>query len=437
LLLYHDYFSQLKYSEDEDTVGSDGYFELNLQTKVARPLFLKIGNLIGKIYVRPDYVYGVTFPGLPSKINYDTDAEVNVDIGIIGNDSTELNALIIDYNNQYDALFLKSEEQFLSRQKIIKRIDSLTKICQKRYKKNSDAYFKSYVAYSLASLNVSVGRGMDFMVSSYFQNKPIEYNHFEYAELFNSSFKGYLSNLASMKSGRTLYNIINVQASYSMLDGFAKSSKYLQNDTLRELVIIRNLWDFYYSAEFVPEAVVNIIGQIHRSTQIEEHKSITTNMLLHLSKMRVGDKAPEFLARTKTGTVSNSSLLKNQWVYLNFFATSNMESLREMNKIAALRKKFSDKVTFVSICVDDSVKAYTTFLKNNPKYDWTIWYHKVDNVKQTVKEAYQITGTEGYYLINAYGNLAQSPALSPSKGIEVKFTNLFRPKRPSRKIGIR
>ncbi len=435
--MYHDYFSQLKYVEDEDTVGNDGYFELNLQSKLTRPVFLKIGNLIGKLYVRPDYVYGVTFSGIPSQINYDTEAEVTVDIGIIGNDSTELNASIIDFSDQYNAIFVKKQNEFLSRQKIIKYIDSLTKISQKRYKKNEDAYFKSYVAYSLASLNVNVGRGFEFMLANYIKDKPIDYNHFEYAEFFNACFKDYLTTMASMKSGRTLYNIINTQASYPMLDGFAKSSKHLQNDTLRQLVLIRNLWDFYYSTEFVPDAVASIIGQINNTTTIEEHKEITTNMLLHINRMRVGDKIPEFFARTKTGTVANSNLLKNQWVYLNFFATTNTESLREMTKILALKKKFGDKILFVSICTDDSLKNYQNYLKTNPKHDWTIWYYKTDNVKKTVKDLFQVVGTEAYFLINTYGNLAQSPALSPSKGIETKLNNLFKPKRTTRKIGIR
>ncbi len=408
-----------------------------MHSKLTRPVFLKIGNLIGKLYVRPDYVYGVTFPGIPSLINYDTEAEVSVDIGIIGNDSTELNASIIDFSDQYNAIFVKKQNEFLSRQKIVKYIDSLTKISQKRYKKNEDAYFKSYVAYSLASLNVNVGRGFEFMLANYIKDKPIDYHHFEYAEFYNACFKDYLTTMASMKSGRTLYNIINTQASYTMLDGFAKSSKHLQNDTLRQLVLIRNLWDFYYSTEYVPDAVASIIGQINNTTAIEEHKEITTNMLLHINRMRVGDKIPEFLARTKTGTIANSNLLKNQWVYLNFFATTNTESLREMTKILALKKKFGDKVLFVSICTDDSLKNYQTYLKTYPKHDWTIWYYKTDNVKKTVKDLFQVVGTEAYFLINTYGNLAQSPALSPSKGIETKLNNLFKPKRTTRKIGIR
>lgn len=437
LLTYQDYFSQLRVTEDLDTVGNDGFFELNTHTKTTRPIFLKIGNLIGRLYIRPDYVYGVTFPSIPDAINYDTEAEVFIDIGVIGNDSTELNAQIIDYADQYNQLFIGKQNEFLNKSKIIKRIDSLSSLCQKRYKKNEDAYFKSYLAYSLAGLNVNVGRGFDFLMTNYITNKPIDYSHFEYAEFFNACFSGYLNALASAKPGRTLYHIINVQANYAALNAFAKTSKYLQNDTLRELVIIRNLWEFYYSAEFVPNAVATILSQLHQATTIEAHKQISLNMLLHISKMRAGDKAPNFMARTKTGTIANSEQLKNQWVYLNFFATSNLGSLREMGKIAAIKKKFGDKVTFISICLDDSLKTYKQYLFKNPKYDWSIWYYNTDNLAKTVKELYQVVGTEAYFLINPFGNLAQSPALSPSQGIETKFGLLFKPKRTNRKVGVR
>lgn len=437
LLQYHDYFSGLKYIEDADTIGNDGYFELHTQTKLTKPVFLKIGNLSGKLYIKPDYVYGVTFPGIPDAMDYRSEGEVSVDIGIIGADSTELNAQVIDFSDQYNTVFMSKKAEFLSRAKIIKRIDSLTLICQKRYKNSKDPYFKSYVAYSLAALNVNVGRGFDFMMSNYIRNKPIDYNHYEYADFFNACFKGYLTNLASMKPGKTLYNIINVQASYSQLNTFAKSSKYLQNDTLRELVIIRNLWDFYYSSEFVPEAVATILGQIQNATLIEEHRQITTNMLLHMNRMRVGDEAPDFYARTRSGTAVAMNQFKKQWIYLNFFSVSNPGSLREMSKIAEVKKKFGDKVVFISVCVDDSLKTYREYLLKNPKYDWNIWYYKADNVTKTAKDAYQVVGKEAYFLINNYGNLAQSPALSPSQGIEYKLGQLFKPKRSGRKTGIR
>lgn len=143
LLQYHDYFSGLKYIEDSDTIGNDGYFELHTQTKLTKPVFLKIGNLSGKLYIKPDYVYGVTFPGIPDAMDYRSEGEVSVDIGIIGADSTELNAQVIDFSDQYNTVFMSKKAEFLSRAKIIKRIDSLTLICQKRYKNSKDPYFKS------------------------------------------------------------------------------------------------------------------------------------------------------------------------------------------------------------------------------------------------------------------------------------------------------
>jgi hypothetical protein len=108
-----------------------------------------------------------------------------------------------------------------------------------------------------------------------------------------------------------------------------------------------------------------------------------------------------------------------------------------MPKIAALKKKFADKVVFVSICLDDSLKTYTNYLKANPKFDWTIWYNYDKSLAKTAKENYFITGTEGYYLINNFGYLAQSPALSPSGGIEYKLNVIFKVKTKTTKTGIR
>jgi hypothetical protein len=128
---------------------------------------------------------------------------------------------------------------------------------------------------------------------------------------------------------------------------------------------------------------------------------------------------------------------KNRWIYLNFFSTQNVESLKEMPKIAALKKKFGDKMMFVSICLDDSLKSYQSYLKANPKFDWPIWYNYDKTITKTAKENYYVTGTEAYFLINNFGYLAQSPAPAPSKGIEFKLNTIFKNKGRTTKTGIR
>ncbi len=432
-----DYITNVKQKESHDTIDADGYFELNFQTQHTQPVFFKVENVTAQLYVQPDYVYGITLPELDKEFNYNNGAELPVNIGVVGNDSTELNALIFDYQEQYNKFFLTEDDRFLARASMFKRTDSLEKTCYKRYAGIKNEYFRSYVVYSIASINASVSRGEHFLINSYINNRPIQYAHNEYMQFFNACFKGYLNTIATQKKGQSIYNMINVKADYTALLNFVRQDKLLKNDSIRELVIIKNLWDFYFSSDFVPDAVENLVSQINTKTKNKEHKKITSTMLVYFNKMQVGSVAPGFSARSKEGTIGSLSSFKGKWIYLNFFSTRNPESLKEMMKIAALKKKFGYRVSFVSICVDDSLSAYTNYIRSNPKYDWTIWYNNDKSFTKTARENYFVTGTEAYFLINNFGYLAQSPALSPSQGIEYKFNVIFRIRQKNTKTGIR
>lgn len=432
-----DHITNTRQKETSDTIDSDGYFELVMQTAQTNLVFMKIEQVTTQLYVQPDFVYGITIPEVEKALDYQNGAELAVNIGIIGSDSTELNALIFDYQEQYNSFFLSEDGRYLSRSAIFKNADSLQKHCYKRYEKINDKYFRSFVIYSIASINASVSRGENYLIRSYILDQPIQYTHHEYMSFFNACFKGYLNTIASQRKGQSLYNIINVKADYAALYDFIRSDKLLNTDTLRELVILRNLWDFYFSADFVPEAIENIVQQIQLQTKNKQHQHITANMLAYFNKLQIGSPAPVFTAMGNDGKPVSLSQFKGRWVYLNFFSTKNVESLKEMMKISSLRKKYSDKVIFLSVCVDDSIKSYLSFLKNNPKYNWTIWYNKEKSTSSTAKDVYFVTGTEAYFLINNYGYLAQSPALSPSQGIEYRFNVIFKIKKKTTKTGIR
>jgi hypothetical protein len=55
----------------------------------------------------------------------------------------------------------------------------------------------------------------------------------------------------------------------------------------------------------------------------------------------------------------------------------------------------------------------------------------------TAKQAYNIKNFSGFFFINNLMQLAQSPALMPSEGIEYKFNALFRTRKKNTIIGIR
>ncbi|MCZ8284839.1 MAG: TlpA disulfide reductase family protein, partial [Bacteroidia bacterium] len=146
-----------------------------------------------------------------------------------------------------------------------------------------------------------------------------------------------------------------------------------------------------------------------------------------------GAQAPDFKAYDKSGNAVNLASYKGKYVYLNFFSTQSDNSLKEMQKLIDLKKKFSDKVVFISVCLDDSAKTYQAYLKANPKQDWLILHNGTGDARRN----YAIKSLSGYFFINQQMILAQSPAPAPSEGLEYKFNGLFRQKKKNTITGVR
>lgn len=431
---YIDYLTYNRVVESIDTVDKNGYFEFNIHSNTTKPINISIENLTGKLYIQPNYVYGIFFPGKDSLNNNQEGTETPVDITIYGKDSTELNALIIDFNTQYNNLFLKTRDTYLTPAKINALLDTFLIASKKRYQHIKNPYFKKYVEYSFANFYTNTSKNKTFLYNQFISHKPILYTNYEYMSFFNAYFKGYLKDFASTKNGGSIYNSINNYGDYQDLKREFSGDKTTKNDTLKELLLLKGLMDFYYSPDINQQQVKAVLEQLYRETVIDEHKKMSLNALQNFYDLQTGADAPNFKANDLKETVFELSSLKGKYVYLNFFSTKSEVSLKEMQKIVDLKKKFNDKITFVSVCLDDSVKTYFGYLKSNPKQNWII-LHQAKN--STAKQAYKVKSLSGFYFINKQMQLAQSPALAPSEGIEYKFNALFRPRSKNTIPGIR
>jgi hypothetical protein len=431
---YLDYVSYTKIIEETDTVDKNGYFEFKIYSKTTKPIFISIDNLVGKIYIQPNFVYGIYFPGKDSLNNNQEGTESYVNISVYGKDSTELNALIIDFNTQYNNLFLNSKDAYLTPTKINALLDTFLLASKKRYQHIKNPYFKKYVEYSFANFYTNTSKNKNFLYNQFIAHKPILYTNYEYMDFFNAHFKGYLKAYASTKNGGSIYNSINSFGSYQDLKREFSSDKTTSNDTLKDLLILKGLIDFYYSPDINQQQVKTILEQLYRESKIVEHQKIALNTLQNFYQLQPGANAPNFKANDIKGNDFELQNLKGKYVYLNYFSTQSDVSMKEMQKIIDLQKKFNDKVTFVSVCLDDSLKQYLLYLKANPKQNWII-LHQGKN--STAKQAYQIISFSGFFFINQQMQLAQSPALAPSEGIEYKFNALFRPRKKNTIPGIR
>lgn len=427
IYLYDDLITYSQSKADADTVDARGNFTLNLDVKNPQVAMVRCNKLVGKLYLQPGFVYGIIFPGPDSTRFIAEGTEQSVDI-IVNGDSTELNARIIDFNNRFDEFWQKHYKSFVTKH-LHRELDSFQVQINTRYDKVKLSYFKTYVEYNFALMNENTGRHRTYLAKRYLFDRPIAYDNYEYMEFFNQYFKQYLQKQTVSKNGNLMLDAINYQGDYKHLNELLKGDALLKNDTLRELVIIKGLFELYYAPHFNKTKIRDMFGQINAITKVQAHKTITGNILRNINNLLPGSKAPEFALRNVKGDTIGLSTFADRFIYLNFFASWCTDCMEQFKKQEQLHKKFGDKIIFISISTDEDTNAFKSFVKQNPKYNW---YFLHAGAGRQVISKYNAATVPVYYFINRQGNFIQSPAMKPDEGIEKKFNEVLKikPKKP-------
>lgn len=426
---FKDYITQIPIILDKDTIRNDGYFELDVGVHKTLPVWLKIRNVSIKMYVQPDYVYGVIIPEFDESVDIFRHREHFLSLKLISHKDDELNTLILDFDSLYQFTLFPDKEKFLTKAVLYSLIDTLKKKSDLRYKNIKNPYFEHYRDYFLARLNVSLSRGEKAFIHHYLFKRNLAYDDYEMMELFRESFKDYLKAISAQSPGTTLFRIINEWASYDKLNEWCKNDFFLKKDTIRELVILYNLWNFYYEPEFGQQQIKSILSQMQTLTNIQAHKNIIQNMMTLWNHLLPGSMAPVIYGLGTKKELLSSEKLKGKWIYFNFFSTRNENSIKEMGKIHALHKKYGSRMYFISVGVDMSFDDYLTFLRKHPEYKWNIWFDDAQRIKNQASKVFYLTGNEAYYLIQPTGEFALSPAPAPSEGIEFRLNSIFKIKK--------
>jgi thiol-disulfide isomerase/thioredoxin len=432
---YDDLVTMTKVKLATDTIDAKGAFELGFNIDYPSKVEVHVGNLVGNMHVVPKYYYGITYPEPDSLYDLSPSAEYPVELGfIIKNkaDTNEMNSLIIDFNRQWRRFFVENYQYFVMGKGVDKRLDTFQVFCNKRYKNVKEDYFAPWLKYALATLNTNYGRNPIWLADRYLVNKPVLYEEYEYMNFFNAYFKGYLYAMSTTKKGSEIIDVINENANYDLLIEVLKRDPALQNDSLRELVAIKGLYELYFFPKFKKENVLQMIEQVGRKTSNVYHKKIISNVLKNIYKLIPGSDAPGFTLLNKKGEKVSLKDFRGKYVYLDFMASWCGPCLAEMKEIADLKKKYGDKVIFISISLDEKIEDFKKFCDKNPKYDWVMLHFGAD---KSVKDRYYVKALPTYYFINQEGKLILSPAITPSEGFELKLKEMFSPKDKKKEKG--
>ncbi len=432
LWIDNDYISNTEKQLTFSTIDSVGNFLLEFKSNEIQYVTIKIEKSIASMYVEPNATYEVIlFP--PDSTTYQNpNLEHDVKLSIKLKSKIEINALTIDYDKHFDDFLSVEYRSFVSRSPQAK-IDSFKLAMHTFYSTVKNNYFDAYLTYTIAALEEKTQVSEKKLFASYLDGKPILYSQPEYFNFFNAFYKQKLQSIALSQEGSAIVFEINDRASFNGALMVLKTDKFLQNDTIRELVLIKGLYECYYDGSFKRGSVVVVLEQIIVESKIAQHQRIAQNILNSFSKLHAGAIAPYFELPDKTGlTHSLDELRSKKYVYILFFDANCTSCLQQMKVIPSLKKEYGARIEFVSISVDKTNVDFKKFCLKNPKYDWLLLY---DNSGTQLKKNYEIKSLPTYFLINPEGKFVQAPAESPDGDIDRVLYDITKPKGKRHKVG--
>ncbi|HRZ77789.1 MAG TPA: TlpA disulfide reductase family protein, partial [Bacteroidales bacterium] len=286
----------------------------------------------------------------------------------------------------------------------------------------SDPFLALSIRYRIGTLDDmlrSAGRAELFI--RYFAGQPILYQHPDYMEFFNSFFSRYLTHVSrKIPLGELAYRVNEEKSYASVLDLLGRDS-LLRSEPIRELVLLRNLREMFYTPEFVPEAVIDILNQLKRTTRIPEHRRIAENLSYRLLQMREGNHPPALTFLTPSGDSLNVAELRGKYVYLQFWTSDCGVCAADMTAMDALHERFSADVAFIGVSMDLEPAVFQSFLKTQG-HAWPLVYSGGD---MELIDALNIRSFPTYLLLDREGKVLSYPARGPADQTDVAFRRLL------------
>jgi len=422
LYTYADYISFLEIPVATEQISDSGFFNFSFDTRSIKRLVMRCGQQKAFCYADPYKSYRVYLPARDTVRFSNPDMEETTDLQMGVQDSTDINALITKYNANFESFWANDYGYFVvKRSKLV--LDSFELQSHALFNANDRGYFRDYMVYSLAVIKLNTSQGAKTLFNNYLKNRPIQYEHYEYMAFFNAFFNHYLYNYSTTKNGTIFKEHLNKVGSYKMCMEILAGEKYLHNDSLRELVLIKGLAELYYTPAFNRNNVLNVLTHLAEESPIEKHRLIAANVLKTFSNLKPTSTAPDFELADGQGKKHTLRAMKGSYVYLTFWRSTCTSCLQELKLISNLERKYGSKVKFVSINTGSDTLQQIAYLKKNPKLNWVFLHTSVND---KVKEAYEIKNYPAYFLVDPNGRFIQAPALTPAESIEQTFNRLMR-----------
>lgn len=425
---YTDQITYLTKNLGSCIVSSTGKFELNIDIDKTIRIFTDLGIYKAYLYVEPGKEYSVVLPARADKAPQD---QLNpyfkareIHLGILNHDREELNYVIRHFDDSFNP-YLGNYALKAYLQTDFTDLDSVIREIGKPYEKNTNLFFRNYKRYKIALLrHMSIKQKSRSQEYQQYIEGEIFYNNPAYMEWFNQVYHNYFTYVARTENmGGTFHEIIDVKKSlHGLIETINKNEAFRNDSSFIELVILKGLYDAFYSKDFAGSSILEILDTLGDESHIPEHRNISENIQTKLTHLLAGSYAPVFELADFHDSIIRLPDLKGKYVYLNFCTSMSYPCINQFVQLKALYEKYSKILEILTISVDKDRERMNRLIDTGG-YHWI--FLDAGNHPAIIK-SYDVRAFPTYFLIDPEGTFVLSPAPGPGEKFEKMFLDLLR-----------
>lgn len=418
-------------SLDTIVVHESGYFSAEIEIEELNWIEMDLGIYKCVLMVGPGYLYQVTLPTRREKTEQEIRSpffepivhhlRVSAEVSDQDANAPDLNTEIFKFDT---LIFRINAEQLVarSRQKPYP-IDTLLLSIEESYKNTPSLYFSKYRKYRYGLIQINSGnKSLKDIYNNYLSVDYPEFQNPAYLDLFDKMYEKFFYFFSRTKEGENLNRVVNLEHNHKALRKELRKHNSIPNDTIADLVILKEVSGSYYKDFFYKEALLMILDSIIADPSIPAYSEYAKDIKADISNLMIGTNPPEISLLDQTEKRISLVDFGEKYILLVFCTPDNYSCMKEYPFLNALHKKHGEYLEIVTVMITESISNMQEFMENN-RYEWTsLFYENSEELLQS----YNIRVYPTCYLIGPDGKLIQSPATLPTEGLEQQLFRIMR-----------
>ncbi len=415
---YTDFITKTEEEAGRCLVDGNGDFRISLDLDRITFVFSHLGIYKAFLYAEPGKTYEIILPGKTDKAPEDKlnpyFIESRIQLGIANIKEDDLNFIMRTFNDAYTPYYNKHIINFINKEDFSELNADIERI-EKPFVNSDNSFFNSYRHYRYGLLkHLAFQQKARNISDEYFRVKPVLYYNPAYMELFNQVYDKYFVFFGRTGKGEKIYNDINIQKSYSELRKTLARDDVFSNDTVIEMVILKGVYDEFYSDNFSRTGLLNVLDSLISNTNIRQHKVLGEIIKAKITRLLSGYFPPDFELYDADSNLVRLTDFRGKYVYLNFCTAQSYTCLSEFELLSGIYERHKERLEIITISVDPIHGINKDFLKTR---NW-IWKFLFYGNQPRVIDEYDIRAYPTYFLIGPDGELIYSPCPAPSENFE-------------------